>query len=121
MQRAWVIAGVLAVTFLGGCGASESKSADKAQFCELARQRDAKQPEIDFDHATTEEIKSALKKYMKDVEDNVAEAKQVAPDDIRADFVQSVADAQQAAHTGDPSFFGTRASQRVGAYLEKHC
>lgn len=115
-----VSAATLTLVILAACG-RDGGGADRARFCQLNRERDAQQPAIDFEHATQAEVKQALSAFVDSVQDNVAEAKRVAPSGIKDDFAQGVADTRKAADTGDLSRLDSPAGRRVGAYLEKEC
>jgi hypothetical protein len=102
------------------CGGSSGGNLQR--FCELARERERKQPTIDFEKASQSKIKAAFSSYIKAVADNVAEAKRVAPQEIRADFVKGVDATREVAQTGDVRpFMESRAARRVGEYLAKEC
>jgi hypothetical protein len=113
-------AATLTLVLLTGCG-DDDGGADRERFCQLAREREAQQPDIDFEHATQAEVKQALSAFVERVKDNVAKAKRVAPPDIADDFAQGVADTRNAADTGDLSRLDSPAGRRVGEYIEKEC
>jgi hypothetical protein len=106
---------------IAACGSSDDDAADKDRFCELAEERAAAQPDIDFEKATPDQIKKAFGEFIVENEDNVRESLEVAPADIADDFERSTQLTQEIADTGDLSKFEAPAYQKVGKYLTDDC
>jgi hypothetical protein len=110
--------GLVVLALATGCGGN----GDKNRFCELAREREAKQPQIDFGKASSADIRSAFSAFVSDVAANVAEAKRTAPKEIAADFTKAVEATRSVAQTGDAApLMTSEAARHVGEYLSKEC
>jgi len=120
--RRWLVGGaslVLAATMVG-CGSDDdsgddSSSAtsaaaedDPAEFCEAAVDFEAAigmGPPIDFETATPEEIQAALEEFSTQLEPQIAEVEELAPDEISDDVTTSTGLIREVLSTGDDTIF----------------
>ncbi len=105
-----------------GSQSTASASTDTlARFCELARERNRNGPDINFDTATTAQVRAAFNNFVTEMKANIDESIRLAPADIRTDFIASIADTRQIARTGSLAYFSRPEYQRVGQFMANRC
>jgi hypothetical protein len=120
--RRWLVGGtslVIAATMVG-CGSdddsggsasggtSAAAEADPAEFCETAVDAEAavnSPPDVDFETATPEEIQAALEEYGTQLEPQLADLEDAAPDEISDDVTTLTGLIREVVETGDDSIF----------------
>jgi len=111
---------VLAATMVG-CGSdddsgdtaasattSSEAAADPAEFCETAVDTEAAVlvgPEVDFETATPEEIQAALEEYGAQLEPQLAELEEAAPDDVSDHVTTLTGLVRESLASGDDTAF----------------
>jgi hypothetical protein len=121
--RRWLVGGaslVLAATMVG-CGSdddagdtaasatsSSAAEADPAEFCEIAVDTEAaviSGPPIDFETATPEEIQAALEEYGAQLEPQLVELEEAAPEDVSDDVTTLTGTFRESLASGDDTAF----------------
>jgi len=139
--RRWLVGGasiVLAATMVGcgsdgdsgdtGSDATTSAAADPAEFCETAVDAEAaviSGPPIDFETATPEEISAALEEYGAELEPQLADLEDSAPEEISDDVTALTGQIREVLSTGDDSLFEsaefTDADAAIDEYMLAEC
>jgi hypothetical protein len=140
--RRWLVGGaslVIAATMVG-CGSdddsgdtasgttSAAAEADPAEFCDTAVDTEAAVlagPPVDFETATPEEISAALEEYGAQIEPQLADLEETAPEEVSDTVTTLTTQIREVLETGDDSLFEapefTEADDALEEYMLAEC